>query len=61
MIKTNASRWMMAAGMTGAIFVSAVIGCIVGFLSGNAELGVASGVGVVEVFTFLQAVIVFFK
>jgi len=59
LIKTRASRWLIAFGVAGAIVVAGAVGCVVGYFAGNAELGVAAGAVVVVVLTFVQGCILF--
>jgi len=40
--------------MAGTIVVAAVIGFVVGYMFGNAQLGVAAGATAVAVFAFVQ-------
>ncbi|RYN65572.1 hypothetical protein AA0117_g12081 [Alternaria alternata] len=61
LIKTKASRWLIAAGVAGTIVVAAVIGSVVGYMVGNAELGVAAGATAVAVFAFVQGCLLFLK
>jgi hypothetical protein len=61
LIKTKASRWLIAAGVAGTIVVAAVIGSVVGYMVGNAELGVAAGATAIAVFAFIQGCLLFFK
>ncbi|RYN17606.1 hypothetical protein AA0112_g11977 [Alternaria arborescens] len=61
LIKTKASRWLIAAGVAGTIVVEAVIGSVVGYMVGNAELGVAAGATAIAVFAFIQGCLLFLK
>jgi hypothetical protein len=61
LIKTKASRWLIAAGVAGTIVVAAVIGSVVGYMVGNAELGVAAGATAIAVFAFIQGCLLFLK
>lgn len=61
LIKTEANHWLTAIGIAGAVMVSAVIGYLVGYFSGNPELGVAAGAAFVAVLSFIQVCIFFLK
>jgi hypothetical protein len=61
LIKTEASRWLIMAGVLGSIVVSAVIGFVVGCFTRNGQLGVAAGAAVVAVLTFIQGCLVSLK
>ncbi|CAI9634069.1 unnamed protein product [Alternaria burnsii] len=61
LIKTKASRWLIAAGVAGTIVVAAVIGSVVGYMVGNAELGIAAGATAIAVFAFIQGCLLFLK
>lgn len=61
LIKTEASRWLIVAGVLGSIVVSAVIGFVVGYFTGNGELGVAASAAAIAVLTFIQGCLVFLQ
>ncbi|RYN91427.1 hypothetical protein AA0119_g10425 [Alternaria tenuissima] len=61
LIKTEASRWLIAAGMAGTIVVAAVIGFVVGYMDGNAQLGVTAGATTVAVLAFVQGCLLFLR
>ncbi|CAN9176365.1 hypothetical protein AA0114_g11004 [Alternaria tenuissima] len=61
LIKTEASRWLIAAGVAGTIVVAAVIGFVVGYMVGNAQLGVTAGATTVAVFAFVQGCLLFLR
>jgi hypothetical protein len=61
LIKTEASRWLIVAGVLGSIVVSAVIGFVVAYFTGNGELGVAAGAAAIAVLTFIQGCLVSLK
>jgi hypothetical protein len=61
LIKTEASRWLIAAGVAGTIVVAAVIGFVVGYMVGNAQLGVTAGATTVAVLAFVQGCLLFLR
>ncbi|RYO33928.1 hypothetical protein AA0113_g11659 [Alternaria arborescens] len=61
LIKTEASRWLIAAGVAGTIVVAAIIGFVVGYMVGNAQLGVTAGATTVAVLAFAQGCLLFLR
>ncbi|RYN47866.1 hypothetical protein AA0118_g12017 [Alternaria tenuissima] len=61
LIKTKASRWLIAAGVAGTIVVAAVVGAVVGGMGGNSGLGIAAGGTAIAVFSFIQGCLLFLK
>ncbi|RYN18130.1 hypothetical protein AA0115_g11452 [Alternaria tenuissima] len=54
LIKTEASCWLIATGVAGTIVVAAVLGVVVGYMVGDAQLGVTAGATTVAVLAFVQ-------
>jgi hypothetical protein len=47
--------------VAGTIVVAAVIGSVVGYMVGNAELGIAAGATAIAVLAFIQGCLLFLK